>query len=115
MHLENIGIFFEEILLLAIALTYWRRKMQSASLRKLSRSWPTAGLWFGLTGLVLVVARAEGIQYVAMRVWWVVWALVALGYLIIQLRLFRARHYEIIPAKKLIDPRDEYLPKAKRK
>ncbi len=89
--------------------------MHGASLRKLSKSWPTASLWFGLVGLILVVARAEGIQYIAMRFWWVLWVAAGIAYLFFQFRLFRARHYEIIPAKKVIDVRDEYLPKAKRK
>ncbi len=103
------------LIVAAVILRFWRKNLPGASFKKLSRSWPTAATWFGIIGLILIVARVEGIQYVAMRFWWVVWGLAALAYIFVQLRLFRAKHYEIIPTAQAEDPRDAYLPKAKRK
>ncbi len=102
------------LLVAAYAIRVWRSRMGSALFKKLSKSWGTACFWFAVTGFVLIVARGEGIQYVAMRFWWVLWALAAALFVFVQIRLFRARHYEIIPTVKVVDARDEYLPKAKK-
>lgn len=103
------------LIVASFAIRFWRSRMKSSLLRKLSSSWSTTCVWFGLTGLVLIVARAEGIQYVAMRFWWVVWGLAGLAFILLQLKIFRARHYQVIPTVKAEDPRDPYLPRAKRK
>ncbi|UPA22162.1 hypothetical protein K8942_03815 [Candidatus Peribacteria bacterium] len=98
----------------AVALSVWRKKMSNAVTRKLSRTWPTASFWFGFVGLILVVSRVEQIQFVSMRVWWLVWAILAVLYITLQFRLFRARHYEVLPTKVTHDPRSKYLPRKRK-
>lgn len=91
-----------------------RRSIRSGVLRKLTRSWASAAFWFGVTGLVMVVARAEQIQYLSMRFLWVLWALLLLLYLCLQVRLWRARYYEVVPSVITEDPRGKYLPRQKK-
>lgn len=98
----------------SFALSFWRKRMTNPQMRKLSRSWSTAGFWFGVTGLMLVIARVEQIQYVAMRFLWVVWLVLAALYLFLQIKRFRAQYYEVLPATSSIDPRARYLPKKKK-
>ena len=100
-------------LIVSVALRFWRKGLHNPVTRRLSASWPTASLWFGLTGLFMTVCRVEGIAFLAMRFWWVIWGLSLLGYLFVQLKLFRARHYEIIPQERSVDPRAKYLPTKK--
>jgi len=95
---------------------HWRRNLSNAVTKKLSRSWSLVLMWLGLVGLFLVVCRVEGISFVSMRAWWGVWLLVALIYAGIQMKMFRARHYELVPQKQEPDdPREKYLPKQKRR
>jgi hypothetical protein len=102
------------VLVLGSFLVRYLRRGWTAKLRQLSRSWPSAAFWFGISGLVLVVARVEQIQYVAMRFLWVVW-IAALGlYVFLQLRLFKARYYEVLPSAAGDDPREKYLPKKRK-
>lgn len=93
----------------------WRAGIVNPMTKKLSRSWSGAMAWFGIAGLIMVVSRVEDIQFLAMRFLWVLWGLIALAYVLIQLRLFRARHYEVLPKETVIDPRDKYLPGKRRK
>ncbi len=92
----------------------WRAKQKNPVTRRLSASWPSAALAFGLVGLLLTVSRVEGIQYVGMRIWWIVLAASAAWYLYFQVRRYQKRHYEVLPSKRVDDPRDPYLPKPKR-
>ena len=64
--------------------------------KRLSNSWSTALLSFGVTGIVLTVARVEGIQFVAMRFLWALWAAALALYLVYQIRNFRHRHYTVL-------------------
>lgn len=98
----------------SFALSFWRNRKASPAMRKISKSWSSILFWFGLVGLILAVARVEQIQYVSMRFIWALWlaALIFAGYL--QLRIYRNRYYEVIPATKTVDPRSKYLPKRKR-
>ncbi len=98
------------LVLLSLGLRLWHRRQEHGIVRKLSRSWATAAMSFGIAGLFLTVARAEQIQYVSMRFWWVVWLALALLYILIQARLFRARYYQVLPQVKAEDPREKYLP-----
>lgn len=102
------------LVLAALTLRQWRKSSKNPVTKRLSRSWPTAAFWFGFIGLVLVASRAEEISYVSMRFWWVVWLGALLFYLWLQVRLWRARHYEPLPGMKVDDPREKYLPKKKR-
>ncbi|HLD32540.1 MAG TPA: hypothetical protein VJB10_03050 [Candidatus Peribacteraceae bacterium] len=99
----------------SFGIRHWRRRQQNPVTRKLSRSWAGAALWFGIVGLVLAVSRAEDISYVSMRFWWVLWACAFAFYLYVQVRLFRARHYEKLPAESIDDPRQKYLPRKKKR
>lgn len=81
-------------------------------LRKLTRSWASTLLWFGISGLMLVVARVEYIQFVAMRFWWLVWCLALLVYGVFQYRNVRQRYYRVIPQARVEDPMEKYLPRA---
>jgi len=84
-------------------------------LKKLSRTWASACGWFGWIGLVLVVARVEEIQYIAMRFLWLLWGIALIAYVFVQVRLWRARYYEILPVTAVPDARADYLPKRKKR
>ncbi|ALM09947.1 MAG TPA: hypothetical protein DEB30_02785 [Candidatus Peribacter riflensis] len=101
-------------ILLSFVLRFWRRHMQNPVFKKLSRSWPSALFWFGITGLVFVVSRVESIGFLAMRLWWVLWGILLALYIVIQVRFFRMRYYEKLPTEVSSDPRDRYLPKRKK-
>ena len=103
------------LILGSFAIRYWRRTAASQPMRKVSKSWPTATLWFGITGLVLVVARVEQIQFVAMRFLWVIWAALLLLVVYLQVRIYKNRYYEVLPSQPSVDPRSKYLPKRKRR
>jgi len=98
----------------SFAIKRWRRKLQNPITKKLSKSWSKAAFWFGAIGLFLVLARLETISYVSMRLWWFFWGIALVAYLLLQLRLYKARHYEVLPADKQKDPRDQYLPNRKK-
>jgi len=97
----------------SFAVSYWRKNYASAAVRKISKSWSPAMFWFGLVGLVLVVARVEQIQFLAMRALWGVWAALVLLVVYLQVRMYRNRYYEVLPATQVIDQRSKYLPKRK--
>lgn len=98
----------------SFAVKRWRSKQANAITRKLSRSWANACLWFGLTGFFLAVCRVEGISYLSMRFWWFVLGASAAFYIGFQIKIFRMRHYEVLPKEKQEeDPRAKYLPKKK--
>ncbi len=98
----------------AAGISVWRRKLSNPVTKKLSRSWPNASFWFGFSGLILVISRVEQIQFISMRAWWIVWLALAAFYIFLQVRLFRARHYEVLPKVVSTDPRAKYLPKKRR-
>ncbi|MBU0766576.1 hypothetical protein KKF55_02215 [Patescibacteria group bacterium] len=93
----------------------WRKRLSNSITKKLSRSWASAALWFGISALVLTVSRAEGISYVSMRLWWMVWALILAIYVVFQVKTFRTRHYKKIVTEIVDDPLKKYLPKKKRR
>lgn len=103
------------LIVLSIVLRAWRRNMGNPILRKLSKSWPMTSLWLGIAGAVLLVCRIEQIQFLAMRFLWLVWLVAALLYVVIQARLYRLRFYEVLPAARMEDPREKYLPKQKKR
>ena len=99
----------------SFALKAWRKKLTNSVTRKLTKSYGPALFWFGLTGLFLVVCRVEGISYLSMRFWWVVLGAVFATFVGFQLKIFRMRHYEIIPNEHVEeDIREKYLPKKKK-
>ncbi len=102
------------LVITSFVLPQWRKK-QNPQMRKLSSSWAMACGWFGWIGLFLVVARVEGIQYIAMRMWWVVWGLSLLAYVFLQMKFFRSRYYEILPSEPTNDARAQYIPKRKKR
>ncbi len=108
-------IFCIVLIVAAPVLSAWRGRQSNPRMKRLSRSWPAASFWFGLTGLLLVVARVESIQFLAMRFLWVLWAAVAVLFVFLQVRLFRARFYQELPINRSDDPRAAYLPKRKRR
>ena len=107
-------VFCAVLVVGSLAIRFWRKSLKNSVTRKLSRSWPAASFWFGLTGLILVVCRVEGISYLSMRFLWVLWGLSLLLFLYFQVKLFRARHYEVVPREERMDPREKYLPKKKK-
>lgn len=98
----------------SFAISRWRQSLHNQSLKKVTRSWPSASLWFGLTGLLFTVSRAEQIQFLSMRALWFIWGAAALLYVILQVRAVRTRTYEVVPRVKKEDPRSKYLPRRKR-
>lgn len=98
------------LLVLALMIRSWRSGIQNPITKRLSRSWSAASFWFGVAALVLVVCRVEQIQFLAMRLLWVLWWVGVLFYVFFQVRQFRARHYKVLPAEHFSDPREKYLP-----
>lgn len=96
-------------------LSRWRQKLTNQSLKKVSRSWSTASVWFGLIGLLLTISRVEQIQFLAMRFLWALWIVAAVVYVLLQIRIVHMRTYEVLPTVKSEDPRSKYLPKRKRR
>ena len=113
--LQALLIFCACLILVSFIIKRWRRKQQNPVMRKLSRSWATASVWFGMIGFILAVSRAEDISYVSMRFWWIVWFGIFALYIFIQIRLFKARYYKRLSIEQVDDPRDKYLPGKKRK
>jgi len=101
------------LLIASFALSRWRKNATNVVTKKLAKTWPKAAFIFGFTGLILVVSRAEGIQYISMRFWWVLWAAFGLLFAYLQHRVFKARHYEVMKSDTIVDPREKYLPKKK--
>jgi len=101
------------LILLSFVLGSWRRRLSNSVTKRLSRSWSTVSLWFGIIALVLIVSRAEQISYMSMRLWWAIWFFALLMYCFFQVRIFRARYYEKLPRKDIEDPRKKYLPNKK--
>lgn len=99
----------------AALLSVWRRRQANPRLKQISRLWPAVSFWAGLTGMLLIVARVEQIQFLAMRVWWVIWMASIVFFCVQQVRLFRARYYKELPMKRVRDPRGTYLPKRKKR
>lgn len=102
------------LLLLSLVLRVVRARSSSGSFCRLAKSWARAALWFGVGGTFLVIARAEEIQYIAMRFWWIVWGGSAVGYAFLQWRRAQCILYEVIPSAPVRDLREKYLPRAKR-
>lgn len=102
------------LLIASVGLRFWRKKLRNPITKKLTQSWSGVSLGLSLVGFVLVVSRVEGIQYLAMRFFWVIWAVVAALYVVLQLKLWRSRYYQVLPRAQVVDPRDQYLPKAKK-
>jgi len=100
---------------LSLLIRLWRKRLSNSVTRRLSRSWAASALWFGIAALILTVSRAEGISYVSMRLWWVVWALILIIYIFFQIKIFRTRHYEKIATKIVEDPLVKYLPRKKKR
>ncbi len=98
----------------SLCLRAWRAGMADHRLKKVSASWQTAGMWFGLVLLFLVVCRVEHIQFLAMRVLVYVWAVSLLAYVLWQLRRFKKVYFQILPRDHAEDARDKYLPKKRR-
>lgn len=103
------------LVILSFVIHIWRRKSANAMVRKLGKSWSSAAFWFGIVGLVLIVSRIENIQFVAMRFLWVLWAIAAILFAVAQLRIFRAKNYQVLPRVTVNDPRAAYLPEKKRR
>lgn len=111
----GLGVVMAALLLASFALRLWRSRQQNAVLRKLSRSWSPACFWFGIVGALLIIARTEDVLLLSMRLFWLLWAAAFIAYAFLQVRLFRARHYTVLPTARVDDPRSKYLPKRKRR
>lgn len=99
------------LVLLSFVISFWRRSIKNPITKSLSRSWSSASLWFGLLGIVFVVSRTEMIQFLAMRLLWVLWLLCAIFYIGFQFIQFRRRHYTVMQRMQVTDERDRYLPR----
>lgn len=106
-------ILMASLIIGSAVIRWWRHREQDARRRLLSRSWAGASFWFGLSGGVLLIARVEQIQFVAMRFWWVVWGIAAVLYLWFQIKNWNLRYYEVLPLDRAEDPREKYLPRPK--
>ncbi len=102
-------------ILASFGLKFWRKSLSNAVTKKLSSSWPAAAMTFGIIGLVLVISRVEDIQFIEMRFLWVLWACAIALYVVIQWFMFVRRHYTVVEKKHVVDIRDRYMPKKKRR
>lgn len=103
------------MVVLSFIVRYWRRHIKNPMTRTLSRSWPTALLWFGLTGVVMVISRTEQIQFLSMRALWALWMLLLVVFAFYQFLQFQRRHYTVVRGQPgPADERSKYLPRKKR-
>ncbi len=102
------------LIVLSFVIRFWRSKNVSPMTKSLSRSWSSASLWFGLSGLIFAVSRVETIQFLSMRLLWALWVLVLALYLVFQIIQFRRRHYTVMERIQIVDEREKYLPRKKR-
>ncbi len=98
----------------SFVIAYLRSRTSNPMTKILSKSWPSAAFWFGIVGAVLVVSREATIQFMSMRILWVVWGLLLGLYLFIQILSFRRRHYTVLQSQRVVDEREKYLPKRKK-
>lgn len=112
-----IGLFIllGALVALSIIIRLWRGRIGNPMTRTLSRSWSSAAFWFGLIGLILVVARVEAIQFIAMRFLWVLWWGSVGLYVLFQVRQFMTRHYAVVREVRSVDPLMKYLPGRKKR
>jgi preprotein translocase subunit YajC len=101
-------------IIISYYLRKWISKQSNKQTRKLTKSWPSILQWYGFIGVVLAVSRAEGILYLSMRIWWILWGATFVAIAILQWRKFTNKHYTVVEEVKVNDPRDKYLPKKKR-
>ncbi len=106
--LVSVGLIVASIIFMSL-----RKRLSNSVTKKLTASWPTAGILFGLIGLILAVSRAEGIQFFSMRVLWLIWVICFAIFVILQIISFKRRHYTVLKREKVKDERDRYLPKKK--
>lgn len=111
----TMGVILLLLFVASIAIRFWRRGLANAVTRSLSRSWAGACFWFAAVGVVLLVARTEEVLFLSMPLLWVVWFGSFVAFVILQIRLFLARHYQVLPRQRVEDPREKYLPKQKKK
>lgn len=97
----------------SFAVSLFRKRRENSVTKRLMKSWPAAMRWFGGIGILLVIARAEDIQFLSIRALWVLWVLLVVVFFVIQAWRFRLKHYTILPKEYVEDPRDKYLPKKK--
>ncbi|MDD5055133.1 MAG: hypothetical protein PHZ00_02585 [Candidatus Peribacteraceae bacterium] len=101
------------MLLASFVLAFWRSRLSNPMTRILSKSWPSAAFWFGITGVAFVVSREATIQFLSMRVLWLVWLVILALFAFIQFLSFRRRHYTVVANKRVVDEREKYLPRKK--
>lgn len=102
------------LFLSSFALAYWRRRLQNPVTRRLTKSWGSVLRWFSGVGVLLTISRVEGVQFLSIRFLWLLWVLALLAFILFQAWKFRLRHYTILPHVFEEDPREKYLPKAKK-
>ncbi len=98
----------------SIAVKIWRGKLKNPVTKKLTASWSSAFFWFGISGAILVVARVENIQFIAMRALWLFWSGAVLLFFLTQFRRYRQKNYEVLPTVNVVDSREKYLPGKRR-
>jgi len=103
------------LLLLAGVFKLWRTRLKNSVTKKLSGTWPASLFWFGIVGLIMIVARVENIQFLAMRFLWVLWSVSFLLFVFFQAKRYRMRNYEVLPKISSTDPRSKYLPSKKKR
>ncbi|MEQ1849422.1 MAG: hypothetical protein ABL890_02425 [Candidatus Peribacteraceae bacterium] len=102
------------LIVLSFLLKGWRRKLATGMTKTLSRSWSSACMWFGILGLFLTVSRVEQIQFLSMRVLWLLWAFCLGLYVLFQFWQFQRRHYTVERMVSAPSEYDRYLPKKKK-
>ena len=112
---QVVALLIGSFLLIAasFALRFWRRSLTNEKTKILSRSWPSLTFWYGFVALFLTVSRTEGIQFISMRLLWIIWAAFLLLSLAFQVVQFRKLHYTVIGRANVLDEREKYLPRKK--
>lgn len=99
----------------SLVLRLWRNRLKASPLKTISSHWSGSIMTFGIVALVLVVSRAESIQFLAMRALWLVWVGSLAAYIAVQYVVFRRRYYVVVDRLRTEDAREKYLPKKKKR
>ena len=98
------------LIVASFGISTWRKKTSNSVSRRLSKSWPGMMRIFAVIGVVLILSRAEEIQFLSMRFLWLLWLLAVIAFICFQFFKFRKMHYTIVPKEKKRDPMESYIP-----
>lgn len=104
------------VLILGIALLIYRKKLQKSPHKKWTRDYGKRLINLGIWALALLFFREMGMPYFSMRIWWLVWLILLLGFSLSATRQGRkAKAKPLVIVPQALDAREKYLPKKKKR